>query len=82
MNENMSIITEARKLVKQASSQLCDSYNDLCGSSPASEILSVLDGELRMAVQLQTLEKFYTNDVENPVANEYELKKFVNNEKS
>ncbi|WP_124098488.1 hypothetical protein [Ruminococcus sp. Marseille-P6503] len=80
MNENMKIITDARLLIKEAAMEHCRVFNDLCGSSCAEAILSVLDGEMRMAVSVQKLEQFFTNGEAEPAANEYEVNKFKNSE--
>lgn len=80
MNENMKIIREAKELVKSAAVEHCNAYNDLCGSKCADAVLSVLDGELRMAVSLNALEQFFIKDASEPLANEYEVNKFKNSE--
>ena len=80
MNENMKIITDARLLVKEAALEHCRAFNDLCGAQCAEAILSVLDGEVRMAVSVQKLEQFFTNGESEPAANEYEVNKFKNSE--
>ena len=80
MNENMKIITDARKLVKNASLEHCNAFNELCGSQCSEAILSVLEGEVRMASSLQKLDQFFTNGESEPAANEYEVNKFRNSE--
>ncbi len=80
MNENMKIIIDARQLIKEAALEHCRAFNELCGSSCSEAILSVLDGEVRMAVSVQKLEQFFSNDEPEPVASEYEVNKFINSE--
>lgn len=81
MNDNMRIIREAEELVRSASAEHCGAYNELCGSVCADAVLSVLDGELRMAVQLKQLESFFTPQNSEPIANEYEVNKFRNSQR-
>ena len=77
MKDNLSIIREARHLIKNASSELCNSYNELCGKTCAEPILSVLDGELRMAEKLSQLEAFFLKDNEKVYASEYDIKQCI-----
>ncbi|MGN0622432.1 MAG: hypothetical protein ACI4JA_00610 [Oscillospiraceae bacterium] len=77
MNDNMRIIREAEELVRSASGEHCAAYSELCGSKCAEAVLSVLDGELRMAEQLKQLESFFAPQSSEPLANEYEINKFI-----
>ncbi len=73
------ILLEAKILISNACQEHCRAYNELCGSKCGEAVLSVLDGELRMAVQLRELEKFYGMS-EGALANEYEVRKFAEKE--
>lgn len=55
--ENIDIIRESRRLIKNASSELCNCYNEMCGGACDEAILAVLDGELRIAAKLSELEQ-------------------------
>lgn len=52
-----NIIKEARFFVKAYSKEFCQTYSDLCGSPFAECIKSALDGQLRIAEKLESLEK-------------------------
>ncbi|MGN0601996.1 MAG: hypothetical protein ACI4I7_04725 [Oscillospiraceae bacterium] len=78
MSDNVRIIRETRHLIKNSSAELCNLYNELCISSCAEAILSVLDGELRMAVKLAKLEDFFSKDAEKVYASEYETEELLN----
>lgn len=80
MTDNLTIIREARHLVKTASSELCNCYNELCGGDCAQPILSVLDGEFRMAEKLSELETFFSKDTEEAYASEYDISQLKNAE--
>ena len=43
--------------MKFASSELCTSYNEICGGECDEAVLAVLDGVLRIAQRLSQLEK-------------------------
>lgn len=79
MNNTLRMIRELRDEVKAASQLHCAAFCDISGSQCAEAILSVLDGELRMAQQLEKLESFYSNET-CPAANEYEVNKFRSSE--
>lgn len=78
MNDNLKIIKEARQLVKNSSAELCNAYNELCNESSGEIILSVLDGELRMAAKLAELEDFFSKDKEKIYAGEFEIAELKN----
>ncbi len=80
MNNNAVMIKEAKNLIKLASVEFTNAYHDLCGTSSANSVLSVLDGQLRIASQLEQLVSFFESEQDKPIANEYELKKFLNSE--
>ena len=80
MNGNLRIIRDAKDLIKSASTQHCNAYNELCGSSCADAVMSVLDGELRMAEKLASLESFFSPQVNKTYADEYEINKLKNQE--
>ena len=81
MNENLRIIKEAENLVKSASVEHCNAYNKLCGGACADPVMSVLDGELRIAKKLVSLEKFFSLPQKPNYADEYEIMKLKNQEK-
>lgn len=81
MNDNLRIIKEAKNLVKNASIQHCNVYNELCGGSCADSVMSVLDGELRMAEKLASLESFFSSQEQKSYVDEYEILKLKNQEK-
>lgn len=81
MNDNLRIIKEAKNLIKNASTQHCNVYNELCGSSCADSVMSVLDGELRMAEKLASLESFFSSQEQKSYVDEYEILKLKNQEK-
>lgn len=78
MNDNLKIIREARQLVKNSSSELCNSYNELCNENSGETILSVLDGELRMAAKLAELEDFFSKGADKEYAGEFEISELKN----
>lgn len=80
ISDNLRIIQEAKALVKSASTEHCKAYNELCGSSSADAVMSVLDGELRMAKKLASLESFFSPQEEKNYADEYEILKLKNQE--
>lgn len=80
MNDNLRIIREAKRLVKSAAAEHCNAYNELCGGSCADSVMSVLDGELRMAEKLASLESFFSPQEEKSYADEYEIMKLKNRE--
>ncbi len=80
MTDNLSIIKDSKHIIKSSSAELCNSYNDLCGGKCADAILSVLDGELRMAVKLKQLENFFSKTTEQQYASECEILDFKNKE--
>lgn len=79
MNNALKMIRDLREAVKAAAQQHCAAFCDICGSQCSEAVLSVLDGELRMAEQLEKLESFYSNET-CPAANEYEVNKFRSSE--
>ena len=80
MNDNLRIIRDAKNLVKNASAQHCNAYNELCGGPCADSVMSVLDGELRMAEKLASLESFFSSQNDKSYADEYEILKLKNQE--
>ena len=76
-----NIIKEARFFVKAYSKEFCQTYSDLCGSPFAECIKSALDGQLRIAEKLESLEKTYCDKTKLPIADSideqgrYEVKK-------
>lgn len=80
MIDNLSIIKDLRLLIKNSSVELCNFYNELCGGSCADAILSVLDGQLRMAVKLKQLEDFFSKDSNQEYASECEILDFKKKE--
>lgn len=80
MNTNLQIIKETQHLIKFSSAELCNAYNELCGGSCADAIMSVLDGELRMAEKLSKLEDFFSAKVEKNYAAEFEIDEVKNME--
>lgn len=80
MNDNLRIIRDAKDLIKSASTQHCNAYNEICGGSCADAVMSVLDGELRMAEKLASLESFFSPQGNKNYADEYEINKLKNQE--
>lgn len=78
VNDNLKIIREARHLIKNSSFELCNSYNVICNENSGEVILSVLDGELRMALKLAELEEFFTKGTEKEYASEFEISELKN----
>ncbi len=78
MNTNLQIIKESQHLIKTASGELCNAYNELCGGPCADVIMSVLDGELRMAEKLAQLEAFFSPQSGENYASEFEIQEIKN----
>ena len=57
MIDNLKMIKNCRHMVKFAASELCTSYNEICGGECDEAVLAVLDGVLRIAQRLSQLEK-------------------------
>ena len=70
------IIKEARFFVKAYSKEFCQTYSDLCGSPFAECIKSALDGQLRIAEKLESLEKTYCDKTKLPIADSIDGKLF------
>lgn len=80
MRDNLKMIREAKALVKSASSEHCATYNDLCSGMFGEAVMSVLDGELRMAKKLSELEGNFTNDDMKIYAGQAEINEFIEHE--
>ena len=72
-----NIIKEARFFVKAYSKEFCQTYSDLCGSPFAECIKSALDGQLRIAEKLESLEKTYCDKTKLPIADSIDVNRFL-----
>ena len=72
-----NIIKEARFFVKAYSKEFCQTYSDLCGSPFAECIKSALDGQLRIAEKLESLEKTYCDKIKLPIADSIDVNRFL-----
>ena len=72
-------IKEARFFVKAYSKEFCQTYSDLCGSPFAECIKSALDGQLRIAEKLESLEKTYCDKTKLPIADSIDVNRFLYN---
>ena len=72
-----NIIKEARFFVKAYSKEFWQTYSDLCGSPFAECIKSALDGQLRIAEKLESLEKTYCDKTKLPIADSIDVNRFL-----
>ena len=72
-----NIIKEARFFVKAYSNEFCQTYSDLCGSPFAECVKSALDGQLRIAEKLESLEKTYCDKTKLPIADSIDVNRFL-----
>lgn len=59
MITDINLIKEARYVLKTLSKDFCGEYVDMCGKTGSEVVKSSLDGQLRLAEKLSTLENFY-----------------------
>ncbi|MGN1133571.1 MAG: hypothetical protein ACI4RN_03850 [Oscillospiraceae bacterium] len=81
MNGNLEIIKQTEFIVKDASTELCQAYNEHSSGAFGEAILSVLDGELRMAKKLSELEGYFGGKSSSPSADDFAVKELLNKEK-
>lgn len=77
MISDASIITDARSLLKVSIKDFSGIYSEMCGSGCSEAIKSALDGQLRIAEKLETLEKTYCVKKKEPIADDIELNRFI-----
>ncbi|WP_295208455.1 hypothetical protein [Ruminococcus sp.] len=77
MITDMSIIYEARHIIKASAKEFCSVYNEMCGSDFSEPIKSALDGQLRIAEKLESLEKTYCTGVKKPIADNVEVNRYI-----
>ncbi len=78
MNGNLEIIKQTEFMVKDASTELCQAYNEHSSGNLGEAILSVLDGELRMAKKLSELEGYFGEENSSPPADDFAIKELLN----
>ena len=71
--DNLKIIGEAKRLVKVALISHCYAYNELCTGPLGDVVMSVLDGEFRVAQKLASLEGYFSNEKQETYAQESEI---------
>ena len=80
MNNDAVIIESLRQAFRSSSAQFCRAYNDFSGNDSGETILSVLDGQLRIAKKLASLESnFIAEKNENAVL--ADIHEFLDKEK-
>lgn len=77
MISDESIIADARRLLKVSIKDFSGIYSEMCGGECSEAIKSALDGQLRIAENLDTLENMYCVRKKEPIADNIELNRFI-----
>lgn len=63
MNSDLKIIQDARQIIKNSVKEFSAAYVENAGENSSAKIRAAIDGQLRIAKQLSSLENFYSTGI-------------------